>query len=98
MEDLIQSQQKLYLSQQTKSYHFRYYQLEKLRNTIIHYQEEISSALHKDLHKSPFEAYATEIGYILKSIRFTQKRLKKWMKTKKVKTPFSVTDNIPYST
>jgi aldehyde dehydrogenase (NAD+) len=88
MEDLIQSQQKLYLSQQTKSYHFRYYQLEKLRNTIIHYQEEISSALHKDLHKSPFEAYATEIGYILKSIRFTQKRLKKWMKTKKVKTPF----------
>ena len=88
MKDLFQSQIKLYLSQQTKSYQFRYQQLEKLRNAIQDYQEEISAALHKDLHKSNFEAYATEIGYILKSIRFTQKRLKKWMKTKKVKTPF----------
>ena len=40
------------------------------------------------MHKSTFEAYTTEIGYTLKSIRFIQKRLKAWMKIKKVKTPF----------
>ena len=88
MNETFLVQKQFYLSQQTKSYQFRYQQLEKLRNAVIQYQEEISAALHKDLHKSTFEAYATEIGYILKSIRFTQKRLKKWMKTKKVKTPF----------
>ena len=88
MESIFLEQKQFYLSQKTKSYHFRYQQLENLRNTIIQHQEEISASLHKDLHKSTFEAYATEIGYILKSIRFTQKRLKKWMKTKKVKTPF----------
>lgn len=88
MDIILLNQTQFFMTHQTKSYHYRYQQLEKLRNAIIHYQEEISSALHQDLHKSSFEAYATEIGYILKSIRFTQKRLKKWMKTKKVKTPF----------
>ena len=88
MNETFLVQKQFYLSQQTKSYQFRYQQLEKLRNAVIQYQEEISAALHKDLHKATFEAYATEIGYILKSIRFTQKRLKKWMQTKKVKTPF----------
>ena len=88
MEDIFKAQRLFYLSQQTKPFEFRYQQLENLRNAIIHHQEDILKALQKDLHKSTFEAYTTEIGYTLKSIRFIQKRLKAWMKIKKVKTPF----------
>jgi len=87
MKHVFQSQRTLYVSQKTKTYSFRYGQLEKLRQAIIKHQENIEVALKKDLHKSTFEAYATEIGYTLKSIRFVQKRLKTWMKIKKVKTP-----------
>lgn len=88
MEAIFKAQRSFYLSQETKSFEFRYQQLEKLRNAIIKHQEDILKALQKDLHKSIFEAYATEIGYTLNSISFIQKRLKSWMKIKKVQTPF----------
>ncbi len=44
-------------------------------------------ALYKDLHKSEIEAYTTEIGFVYKSINMAIKKLKKWMKVSKVKTP-----------
>jgi aldehyde dehydrogenase (NAD+) len=62
--------------------------LKKLKDAIITNEKEILHALFLDLHKSPFEAYTTEIGYILKNINYAMKHLKSWMKTKKVKTPF----------
>ena len=37
--------------------------------------------------KSPVEAYATEIGITLKSIKTARKELKNWSKTKQVDTP-----------
>lgn len=37
--------------------------------------------------KSPVEAYATEIGITLKSIKTMRKELKNWSKTKQVDTP-----------
>ena len=41
------------------------------------------------MHKSEFEAYATEIGIILDEINFAIKHLKSWSKTKKVRTPLT---------
>ena len=35
-------------------------------------------ALKQDLHKSPFEAYATEIGIVKEEIRYTLKHLRRW--------------------
>lgn len=46
-------------------------------------------ALKTDLQKSEFEAYTTEIGFVLEEIRFTLKHLKKWSKPKRVKTPIT---------
>jgi len=85
---VLDAQKQLFNDQVTKSYAFRFQQLSKLKEAISKRQNDITQALKKDLGKSSFEAYATEIGYTLKSIQFTQKRLKTWMKTKKVKTPF----------
>lgn len=46
-------------------------------------------ALKTDLHKSEFEAYTTEIGFVLEEIRFTLKHLKKWSKPTRVRTPIT---------
>lgn len=80
-------QREFFYSQQTKELSFRLEQLEKLRLGIISYEQEIIEALRKDLGKHPLETYATEIGFVLNSIRMTQKSLKKWMKDEKRRTP-----------
>ena len=80
-------QKHFFYSQQTKSIDFRMTQLEKLRLAILYYEQDIIEALRKDLGKHPLETYATEVGFVLNSIRTTQKSLKKWMKDEKVRTP-----------
>ena len=45
-------------------------------------------ALYLDLRKTAFEAYSTEIGYVLSSIENTKKHLKKWMKSKTKLAPY----------
>ncbi|WDV46656.1 aldehyde dehydrogenase [Clostridiaceae bacterium M8S5] len=76
-----------FYSDETKSYAFRIKQLKKLRTIIINYENDIIKALELDLGRHGFETYAAEIGGVLSSITYMTKHLKKWMKTKRVKTP-----------
>ena len=80
-------QRKFFASQQTKSFEFRLEQLKKLKNAIKKYQDKILDALWQDLHKSNEEAYITETSIVTQEIDYHIKHLKKWMKSKKVKTP-----------
>ena len=70
----------------TLSYAFRCEQLQKLQNAIIRHEEEIHTALHTDLNKSPEESYVTETGFVLAELRHTRARLAKWMKPQRVST------------
>jgi aldehyde dehydrogenase (NAD+) len=87
MQNLFRKHQDFFNSNETKSYTFRKLQLEKLRTAIQTYEPKIIEALYLDLHKSSFEAYSTEIGFNLYSIRHALKSLKKWMRPKKISTP-----------
>ncbi|MFA6800588.1 MAG: aldehyde dehydrogenase [Acholeplasmataceae bacterium] len=87
MNQLLDNQKTFYQTNQTRSYKFRKDQLLKLKNAIKQYENELKEALYKDLNKSSFEAYTTEIGFTLHSITNAVKHLKKWMKIKKQKTP-----------
>lgn len=58
--------------------------LTKLRNVILAHQNNIESALQLDLNKSKAEAYMTEIGITLASIRHQLKHLKKYSKPRRV--------------
>ncbi len=87
MRKIFEAQKSFFLSNQTKSYAFRITQLKKLKQLIMTYEDEIKEALHRDLHKSSFEAYSTEIGFCLHSLTKTIKKLKRWMKQKRVPTP-----------
>ncbi|MEK4047054.1 aldehyde dehydrogenase [Paenibacillus sp. FSL H8-0048] len=86
--ELLQEHRKKFRSGYTLSAKFRQEQLQKLSDAIRRYEPDLLSALYQDLHKSEFEAYSTEIGFTLDSIRNTKKQLNRWMTPKKVKTPY----------
>ncbi len=70
----------------TQSYAFRKAQLQKLKASVIAHEEEIYTALHKDLRKSKEECYVTENGFFLAEINNTIKKLDGWMKRESVGT------------
>lgn len=84
---LIATQRAFFATHQTKNIDFRLTQLRKLKQTIFQNQEKIEQALWEDLHKSPEEAYLTEISIVTSEIDNHIKRLKKWARPKKVSTP-----------
>lgn len=71
----------------TRTLRFRLEQLQKLKTAIKRSEARIIEALNQDLHKSEFEAYATEIGFTLDSIGYMMKHLRRWMKPVKVGSP-----------
>ena len=87
VESLIDEQRQYFYSGQTKQISFRKQQLINLKNAILKYEKEIIQALYDDLHKSEFEAYATEIGLVLESLGFMIKKVDSWSKPVAVKTP-----------
>lgn len=85
--EIVQKQHEFFKSSKTTTYKFRINELKKLKKSIEKYEPEFILALKKDLGKSEFEAYASEIGFLLHELTITIKQLKRWMKTKKIKTP-----------
>lgn len=84
----IESQRAFFATHKTKDIRFRLEQLRKLKKTILDNQKKIQEALWQDLHKSPEEAYLTEISIVTGEIDNHIKHLKKWASPKKVSTPF----------
>lgn len=71
----------------TRSYAFRKQQLQNLRKGIQRYEDKITAALYKDLHKNTEESYTTEIGFSYTEISYVLRHLKEWMQPQKVDTP-----------
>jgi acyl-CoA reductase-like NAD-dependent aldehyde dehydrogenase len=84
---LVDKQRQFFNSGKTKSIEFRIEQLKKIKQLILDNESKIKEALYKDLHKSNFEAYGTEVGFVLKDIDHTIKAIRKWAKPEKVPTP-----------
>jgi aldehyde dehydrogenase (NAD+) len=59
--------------------------LKSLKLTIKRYEKEIIDALYKDLGKSEFEGFTTEVGFIYRSIDHSLKKINKWNKVKRVR-------------
>ena len=85
--EYIANQKAFFSTHQTKAINFRLAQLHKLKKVILQNQQKIEQALWKDLHKSPEEAYLTEISIVTGEIDNHIKQLKKWAKPKRVSTP-----------
>lgn len=88
-QSLVEKQRRFFFTGATKPITFRLEALEKLRGAVRKYELELMEALKLDLNKSEFDAYATEIGFVLHEVRFTINHLNSWMKPRKVKTPMT---------
>ncbi|WP_160726155.1 aldehyde dehydrogenase [Bacillus sp. USDA818B3_A] len=84
---LIAKQKSFFKTEKTKNVAFRIEALQKLRHTIKNNEKILMEALRADLNKSEFDAYSSEIGFVLEELRFTIKHLRSWAAPKKVKTP-----------
>lgn len=96
MHDLLEAQQRHFETGITRPLAFRKQRLKALRDGILHHEEEILEALKSDLNKSDVEAYATEVGYCLSSIRFSLKHLSSWAKVKRVKSTLMSFPSLSY--
>jgi aldehyde dehydrogenase (NAD+) len=86
-KEIFEKQKEFYLTGKTKEIAFRLESLRKLQSAIKRYEPDITTALKKDLHRSEFDAYLSEIGPTLDEIKYVSKRLKTWAKPRKVPTP-----------
>ncbi|MDU3265776.1 MAG: aldehyde dehydrogenase family protein [Staphylococcus sp.] len=87
IEKQFQESKQFFKTHQTKDIKFRKQQLKLLSKSIKDHETELLESLKIDLGKGSVEAYATEIGILLKSIKTARKELKNWAKTKQVDTP-----------
>ncbi len=90
ISSVLQQQRLYFQSQATLPIAFRLEMLHRLSQQIRCSEKEITEALQKDLHKSAFEAYETEIGIVLDEIRTISKNLKSWARPKRVSTPLTL--------
>jgi len=80
---IVEKQQNFFNSHQTLDPDFRKSQLIKLKQVIKSNEKEIEKALLADLGKGEFEAFSSEIGWVLHELTFHIKNVKKWAKPKK---------------
>ncbi|WAW15225.1 aldehyde dehydrogenase [Peptostreptococcus equinus] len=87
IKNIIIKQKEYFNRNKTKDLHNRKDALNKLKQSILNNKNGIVEALNNDLAKSEFEAYTTEIGDVLSEISLFLKKINKWSKDKKVRTP-----------
>ena len=83
----IENQRAFFATNKTKDINFRLTQLRKLKKAILKNQQKLENALWEDLHKSPEEAYLTEISIVTGEIDNHIRHLKQWAKPERVSTP-----------
>ena len=86
IHEIVESEKHFFRTGVTRGVDFRIDMLKNFRKAIIENDELISAALKADLNKQPFESYMCETGLLLEEINFHIKRLKKWSKTRRVKS------------
>jgi len=84
---LVASQRNFFRTGATRPLAFRREQLLRFKEALEIHEEELFSALHADLHKSPTEVHTSETGMLLNEIAHTLKHLPKWMKPDRRRLP-----------
>lgn len=90
MEDInliFKNQKEFFESGKTINVDYRIKNLKKLNDIIKKNEDKILNELKKDLEKSNFEGYVTEVGILYDDINFHIKNVKKWSSEEKRKSP-----------
>lgn len=87
IEQIIAAQRDFFATGATRGVNGRIDALGRLKSAIDRHSGELAEALRKDLGKSEFESYMTEIGIVRSEIDYLGKHLRGWAKPRKVATP-----------
>lgn len=86
ISNILKKQKEYYASHKTRNLKTRLSYLNKLEEVIKKHEKDILEALKRDLNKSSFEGYATEIGTVLEELRYMRRHLPLWVLPKRVRT------------
>ena len=86
---IVDSQKAFFRSGKTLAQDFRRAQLRKLLSALYSWEDTLCDALKEDLHKSPEEAYMTEISMVRGEIRNQLGHLRSRMRRRRVSTPLA---------
>lgn len=87
IQEDIKKMQVYFDTHETKQIKFRRKKLKALKKAIKAHEIDLIDALNSDLGKGKVEAYATEIGIVLKELSTYIKEIKNWSRTKSINTP-----------
>ncbi|MCW5552903.1 MAG: aldehyde dehydrogenase [Verrucomicrobiae bacterium] len=85
--NLVRRQRAFFHSSATRPAEFRIGQLRQLHDALVAHEPALLAALHADLHKSAYEAYATELGFVLHEVRHALRHCRSWMKPRRRRAP-----------
>ena len=94
MSGIVSQLRSTFDSGRTRPASWRLEQLHRLKKMTTDLEDEIFDALREDLGKPAFESWVAETGFVSSEIYCFTKRLQRWMKPKKVRTPLA---NLPGS-
>ena len=83
----VDAMRKFFLTGQTLNVATRKAALRLLKDQLKAHEDDVLAALHEDLGKAPFEAYATELGLVYDEIDLYLKKLNSWARPRCAKTP-----------
>ena len=86
IKSVFNKQKEFFYLGKTNDINFRIDNLRKLKEVIKVNENKILEALNKDLGKSNFESYATEIGIVYDEIDVHIKNIKKWARRERKKS------------
>ena len=88
-EEALARQRSFFGTGVTLSAGFRLAALKRLADAMRANESQLLAALREDLGKSPFEAYAAELGVVYEEIRELRRHLAGWMRPKAVLPPLT---------
>lgn len=84
---IFQGLKTVFATDRTRSLDWRREQLVALERMMSEREQEFMDALAADLGKHPQEAWTTEIAYVAADAAYCRRRLKRWAKRRRVRTP-----------
>lgn len=87
IKTIVDKQRKFFYSNVSLNVDYRIRALQKLKITILKYEDRICDALKADLGKSSFESYMCEVGMVLDELSYMIKHTKSFAKDVRVRTP-----------
>ena|GEM_PF-2836627 len=83
---ILEKQRQYFLSGETLDYKFRINQLNKLLDSINTNSTELLAAFKADLNKCEYDAVSTEIGLVIKEIKYLRSHLRGLMRPHRATT------------